>query len=133
VALGEVGRVGGEPGNLLTIAIVELHRSKCCCVGIDWQSRIRATDRQIKEIDMMRVIPLGVAIVLLTSGCATFASAPTVSQASSDGVTYRVKGSQLDKATDLARAHCATYGRTAVQDRVSTGPGGNRTASFNCR
>jgi hypothetical protein len=109
-----------------------LHHAASCC-SIDRPSRIAPLIDKIKVIDMKRVIPLGVAIVFLASGCATFSSAPTVSQASSDGVTYRVKGNQLGKATDLARAHCATYGRTAVQDRVSTGPGGNRTASFNCR
>jgi hypothetical protein len=83
---------------------------------------------------MKLLIPMGLmAGVLLTSGCATFRSSPTVSQASSDSVTYRIKGNQLSKTVSLAEAHCATYGRRAVQDRVSRGSGNDRIVSYNCR
>lgn len=81
----------------------------------------------------LTIILCGIGAMLSVTGCAsTFRGAPTVSQASPGGVTYRIKGPQLSRAQSLADAHCATYGRRAVQDRVTRAEGNDRIASFNC-
>ena len=74
-----------------------------------------------------------VAIMFTVPGCASmFRGEPTVNQASPDSVTYRIKGPQLDRAKELADAHCAAVGRQAVQDRVERAEGNDRLASFRC-
>lgn len=76
---------------------------------------------------------LSAAIMFTVPGCASmFRGEPTVNQASSDSVTYRIKGPQLDRARALADAHCAAVGRQAVQDRVERAEGDDRLASYNC-
>lgn len=73
------------------------------------------------------------AVVLPISGCATFQSNPTVSQADAESVTYRIKGNQLDEARTAAEEHCATYNRTAFQDNISRGSGDSRIVRYTCR
>ena len=74
-----------------------------------------------------------VAFALSTSGCATFQSDPTVSQADAESVTYRIKGDQLDKAKAAADEHCGTFNRIAFQESISRGSGDSRIVRYLCR
>lgn len=73
------------------------------------------------------------ALALSTSGCATFQSNPIVSQADSEGVTYRIKGNQLDEARGAAEEHCSTFNKIAFQESVSRGSGDSRIVRYLCR
>jgi hypothetical protein len=73
------------------------------------------------------------AAITLLAGCATFQSSPIASQADADGVTYRIKGQQLDKATKDAEKHCATFGKKAFQESISRGSGDSRIVRYLCR
>lgn len=72
------------------------------------------------------------AFALLISGCATFQSDPIASQANSEGVTYRIKGNQLEEAKDAAEKHCGTFNRSAFQKSISRGSGDSRIVNYSC-
>jgi hypothetical protein len=85
------------------------------------------------EEEIMKYVNLAaLAAMTLLAGCATFQSKPVISQADAGGVTYRIKGNQLEDTVALAQAHCATFGRTAFQESVSRGSGDSRIVRYLC-
>lgn len=85
------------------------------------------------EEEFMKFVNLAaLAAMTVLAGCATFQSRPVVSQADAGGVTYRIKGEQLDDTVTLARDHCATFGRTAFQESISRGSGDSRIVRYLC-
>ena len=87
---------------------------------------------QVRRMNRASRLVLG-AFALSISGCATFQSNPIVSQADSDGVTYRIEGNRLDDARDAAEEHCGRFGRTAFQESISRGSGDSRIVKYLCR
>lgn len=66
--------------------------------------------------------------LLLLGACA---GQPEAINATPAGVTMKYEGDQLQRATEAAADHCATYGRTA-QLRTTSRQAGDNLAMYDC-